>query len=81
MELTSNGIPEIGTSPMDVFAVTLAVPLRSKVAELLSVTSANIASNAASLSDTRGTSWKLMGRDARFPVETPPTVSDNGRLS
>lgn len=56
MELTSNGIPEIGISPMDVFAVTSAVPLRSKIAELLSVTSVNIASNAASLSDVRGTS-------------------------
>ena len=81
MELTSNGMPAIGTLPIDVFAVTSAVPLRSKVAELLSVTSANIASKAASLSDTSGTLWKLMGRDARFPVETPPMVSDDGRLS
>ena len=58
VELTSNAMPEIGTSPMDVFAVTSAVPLRSKVAELLSVTSANIVSNAASLSDTSGILWK-----------------------
>lgn len=37
-DVTENGIPEMGTLPMVVLAVTLAVPLRSNTAASLSVT-------------------------------------------
>lgn len=81
LDVTLKGMPEIGTSPILVFAVTLVVPLKSKLSEAVRVTSANMASNASSFKAVKGTLLQEIGRSAIFPVETPPTVSDVGRLS
>jgi hypothetical protein len=81
LEVTSKAIPEIGTLPIAVFAVTSAVPLNPRSAEFLSVTCANMASNAPLLTEVNGTLWKLIGKAARFPVDTPPTLLDWGRFN
>ena len=71
----------MGTSPMVVLAVTLAVPVRSSAAESLSVTCVNIASKAPLLSDRNGTLWKLIGSGTVLPVEMPPTLLESGKFN
>lgn len=66
---------------MVVFAVTFALPSSSREIEFERVTAANSALNASSLRDFRGSFSHEIGRLATFPVETPPTVSEVGRLS
>lgn len=66
---------------MEVFAVTSAVPLNPRSAEFLSVTCANMASNAPLLTEVNGTLWKVIGKAATFPVDTPPTLLDRGSFN
>lgn len=78
---TLNAMSAIGTFPIDVLAVTSAVPFSVKTDWEVSVTCWNKVCMAPSLTDTRGTLWNVMGRSASFPVETPPTVFDWGSVN
>lgn len=81
LDCTLNGMLAIGTLPMVVFAVTLALPSRVRFARGVSVTASKSSCIAGSLSALKGRLWKLIGRSATFPVETPPTVSDVGKVN
>jgi hypothetical protein len=84
---TSNGIPEIGTLPMLVLAVTLAVPWSStKGMSPRIVTMSNKASKASiplvsSLNGSSGMFSQERARLAGFPVETPAVTGCLGMLS
>ena len=54
LDETLNGMPEIGTFPIDVFATTSAVPLSSNVADEVSVTAAKKDSKPPLLSEVNG---------------------------
>lgn len=80
-EVTSMGIPAMGTSPMFVLATTSAAPLSSTSRSGVSVTPAKSCWKAPLLSDCRATSVKLMSRSTRLPVEIPPLAGAFGRTS
>ena len=80
-DCTLKGIPEIGTLPTAVLAVTSAVPFRPRVRSSDKVTAANIASNAPLLIDFNGWFVQDKWRSASLPVETPPSAADLGRTS
>ena len=81
VEGTSNGIPEMGTLPIAVRAVTSAVPLSCIATEGKRVTAANISSKAPSFSDCSGWFWNEISRSTRFPVDTPPFAGALASLS
>lgn len=78
---TLNAMPEMGISPLVVLAVTLAVPANVISAADVSVTCWNSVCIAPSLIAGKGKLWNVIGREARLPVDTPPTVSEVGRVN
>ena len=54
LDETLNGMPEMGTFPIDVFATTFADPFSSNVADEVSVTAAKKDSKPPLLSDVSG---------------------------
>jgi hypothetical protein len=66
---------------MVVFATTFTVPCRVSTACAESVTSWNNVCIAPSFNDFKGRLWNDIGRSARFPVDTPPTVLDVGNVN
>lgn len=71
---TLKAMSPIGTFPIVVWAVTLALPDRVRAALLVSVTVLSRFWNAPLLVDTSGTFLNDSGRLATFPVETPPST-------
>jgi hypothetical protein len=78
---TLNLMPEIGTLPIAVLAVTSAVPLRLAVTEAVSVTAPKKPANAPLFNDLSVWFWNDSCRSAGLPVETPPFAGALGRLS
>jgi hypothetical protein len=78
---TLKGMPEMGMSPMAVFAVTFAEPSSSKLTDAVSVTAAKNALNAASLTDCSVWFENEISRSTRLPVETPPMLFASGSVS